>query len=262
MSVCIICSRAISSCRADGVGAAAAAASESRLLEFLPGSTVFDVTKYGAKGDGKTPDTMAVRSAAAALAAAGGGTLLFPAGTQSAVPIRRYLTGSFNLSSHTELRIETGATVLGSTRGSDWPLVEAAVVWPQFGAASDCSPRGAEKCRFMHQALVFSWNTTNVTMTGGGAFDCNSQKSTWWNCAHDLSKPPCSGAGRAHCVMFSNSTDVTVSNLHIANSPDWTLHFSSCTRLHVHHLNVTNPLEPNADGSHADNSCAFVVYQC
>ena len=54
--------------------------------------------------------------------------------------------------------------------------------------------------------------------------------------------------------MFSNVSDVEVSHLHVSNSPDWTLHFSSVTRLHVHHLNVTNPLEPNADGIDIDST--------
>ena len=88
-------------------------------------SNVFDVTAYGAVGDGKTYDTAAIRKAAASLLARGsGGTLLFPAG-------KTYLTGSFNLSSNTHVEIQKGATVLGSTRGEDWPLVVARTVWPQ-----------------------------------------------------------------------------------------------------------------------------------
>eukprot|EP00117_Sycon_ciliatum_P037899 scpid92460/ scgid28256/ Probable polygalacturonase; Pectinase len=43
-----------------------------------PGS-VFDVTKYGAKGDGKTKDTEAIRKAFADCSSPGGGTVLFPA---------------------------------------------------------------------------------------------------------------------------------------------------------------------------------------
>eukprot|EP01052_Picozoa_sp_SAG31_P063968 SAG31_NODE_22860_length_516_cov_1.203837_1_plen_88_part_10 len=62
------------------VGAAAAAA-----------AAVFDVTAFGAKGDGVTRDTAAIRNACAALARAGGGTLLFPSD-------KRFLTGAFNLS--------------------------------------------------------------------------------------------------------------------------------------------------------------------
>ena len=215
---------------------------------------VYDVTKYGAKGDGKAYDTDAVRQATAALAAAGGGSLLFPApGT--------YLTGAFNVSSHTHVEIEAGATVLGSTRGSDWPLLIAGEVWPQFGHGSDCKP-GEESCRLMHQALLFGWNLTNVSISGGGHFDCNANKETWWTCAGDLSKPPCNGYGRPHCMMLANTTDVEVSSINVSNSPDWTLHFSSVTNLHVHHLNVLNPLEPNADGIDIDASQNVLVEDC
>jgi polygalacturonase len=189
------------------------------LLPYLVGATrVFDVTKYGAKGDGVSYDTAAVRGATTALKAAGGGTLLFPApGT--------FLTGAFNISSNIMVEIELGATVLGSTRGEDWPLLVANQVWPQFGHGSDCVP-GSESCRLMHQSLLFGWNATNVTISGGGTFDCNSQKDTWWHCAKNLSMPPCSGYGRPHCFMLSNTTDVEVSHINVTNSPDWTLHFS------------------------------------
>ena len=84
---------------------------------------VFDVTKYGAVGDAKTYDTASVRQAAAAATAAGGGTLLFPAP-------RTYLTGAFIVTSHTHVEIPAGATVLWSTRGADWPLLDARMVRP------------------------------------------------------------------------------------------------------------------------------------
>lgn len=66
--------------------------------------------------------------------------------------------------------------------------------------------------------------------------------------ARNLSAPPCNGYGRPHCLMLSSAIDVIVSYLNVSNSPDWTLHFSNVTQLHVHHLNVLNPIEPNADG--------------
>ena len=102
---------------------------------------VFDVTKYGAKGDGKTYDTKAVRAAAADLAEHGGGTLLFPPGT--------YLTGAFNLSSNTLMFLEKNATVKGSDRGEDWPLIEP-LKW--YGGGSDQQSSG----NLMHQALTLS----------------------------------------------------------------------------------------------------------
>ena len=67
---------------------------------------VFNVRHYGAVGDNATYDTIAVRKAAGALAQAGGGTLLFPSGG-------KFLTGPFNISSHSVVVIEAGATVTG-----------------------------------------------------------------------------------------------------------------------------------------------------
>ena len=42
---------------------------------------IYNVRSFGATGDGKTVDTPAVNRALEAVAAAGGGTLVFPAGT-------------------------------------------------------------------------------------------------------------------------------------------------------------------------------------
>ena len=98
---------------------------------------VFDVTTFGATGDGATKDTEAIRAACAAVVAARGGTLLFPApGT--------YYTGAFNLTSNIVVKVEKGATVLGSTDGDDWPVIDIHAEWPQFGDPP------------AHQALVFA----------------------------------------------------------------------------------------------------------
>jgi polygalacturonase len=63
----------------------------------------FDVRTFGAKGDGRTLDTPAINKAIEAAAAAGGGTVDFPAGT--------YLSGSIQLKSHITLRLEGGSTL-------------------------------------------------------------------------------------------------------------------------------------------------------
>ena len=66
----------------------------------------FDVRAYGATGDGKTVDTPAVNKAIEAAAAAGGGTVYFPAGT--------YLCYSIHLKSKVVLYLDMGATVLAA----------------------------------------------------------------------------------------------------------------------------------------------------
>ena len=208
----------------------------------LAHGATFNVRDYGAVGDGKADDTAAVRKAAGALASVGGGKLLFPSSFS-------FITGSFNLTSNAELAVE--GTILGSHDGTQWPLVDAGAVWPQFGHGSDCTP-GTEQCRLMHQALIFAWRATNITLSGHGTVDARGQP--WWDCARDLSKPPCSGHGRPHLLMLSNVTGVKVADLHFQNSPDWTLHFSSVKTLRMARVYVTNPKRdaPNSDGIDLD----------
>ena len=79
-------------------------------------AAVFDVTKYGAKGDNATDDTAGVRAAFAAAKRAGGGTVLFPTG-------KAFLSGPMNVSSHTgERRGRCRAAVLPAGRAGPLPL--------------------------------------------------------------------------------------------------------------------------------------------
>lgn len=84
------------------VGEAAAPATPSA----QPSPTSFDVRKFGAKGDGKTVDTPAINRAIDAVAAAGGGSLVFPAGT--------YVCFTIRLKSFVDLYLSRGCTILAA----------------------------------------------------------------------------------------------------------------------------------------------------
>ena len=90
--------------RTGSIGMAAAAIpafSFAAAAQDTPATTavmgIFDVRKFGAKGDGKTLDTDAVNRTIDAAAAAGGGMVLFPAGT--------YLCFSIHLKSQVHLHL-------------------------------------------------------------------------------------------------------------------------------------------------------------
>jgi polygalacturonase len=81
--------------------------SASRLaMPTLAPQRVYDVTTFGAKGDGRTLDTGAINKAIETAAAAGGGTVNFPAGT--------YLSVSIHLQSNITLYLDQGATILAA----------------------------------------------------------------------------------------------------------------------------------------------------
>ena len=67
---------------------------------------VYNVRNFGATGDGKTVDTPAINKAIDTVAAAGGGTLVFPAGT--------YMCFTIRLKSNVELYLSRGCTILAA----------------------------------------------------------------------------------------------------------------------------------------------------
>src|ERR1043165_134685 len=67
---------------------------------------VFDVTRFGARGDGVRIDTDAINAAIDAAARAGGGTVYFPAGT--------YASYSILLRSNVALSLALNATLLAA----------------------------------------------------------------------------------------------------------------------------------------------------
>jgi polygalacturonase len=96
-----------------GMGLAAAAATVPAAYAATPkaaagkaGAYLFDVRTYGAVGDGKAVDTPAVNKAIEAAAAAGGGTVVFPAGD--------WLCFSIRLKSNVNLYLSQGATIVAA----------------------------------------------------------------------------------------------------------------------------------------------------
>jgi polygalacturonase len=96
-----------------GMGLAAAAApavpsaqAAPRSSAAFPAGAFFDIRTYGAAGDGKTVDSPAINKAIEAAAAAGGGTVYFPAGT--------WLSFSIRLKSHVSLFLSQGCILLAA----------------------------------------------------------------------------------------------------------------------------------------------------
>ena len=141
------------------VPAAYAAAQRSPNASALPG--IFDIRTYGAVGDGKTVDSPAINKAIEAAAAAGGGTVLFPAGT--------WLSFSIRLKSHVALHLSQGATILaadsplpGATTGYNGGTYDAAEPNTAWDAYQDYGHN------HWHNSLIWGEGINDVSITGPG----------------------------------------------------------------------------------------------
>ncbi|MGH9397804.1 MAG: rhamnogalacturonidase [Terriglobia bacterium] len=116
-------------------------------------SGVYDVRAFGATGDGKTLDTLAVNKAINAAAASGGGTVRFPSGT--------YLCYSIHLKSEVALFLDQGATILAAEpeeggKGYDPPERGPEPQYQDFGHSH------------WHNALIWGVGIENVSIVGPG----------------------------------------------------------------------------------------------
>ncbi len=114
----------------------------------------FDVTEFGATGDGTTLDTEAINKAIEAAAAAGGGTVYFPAGT--------YASFSVRLKSNIALYLDQGATLLAAepteTQGYDLaePNKWGDLKYQDFGHSH------------WHDSLIWGEDLENISILGPG----------------------------------------------------------------------------------------------
>lgn len=140
---------------AAGAMAAIAPMAEKTHAQVRNGSNsaaAFDVRTFGAKGDGASIDTPAINRAIEAAAAAGGGTVRFPAGN--------YLCYSIHLHSNVALFLDQGAVIVAAD-----PLPEG-----QPGGYDDPEPRQPWEAyqdfghNHWHNSLI--WGGARVVITG------------------------------------------------------------------------------------------------
>jgi polygalacturonase len=201
----------------------------------------FNVLDYGAKGDGKTLDTLAIRAALAAAGAAGGGTVLFPSSYT-------FLTGgSLNISANTVVQVE--GRVQGVLDSTDYIL---GTYLPWMGPDAQVASQQDQR---EWQPFLTSWMQDNITIRGSGVIDMGGTADGWWGCASDVTKPPCNGHPRPHGVRLVGGTGHTIRDVTIQNSPMWTVHISMATGVYIGNATILAPSSShNTDGIDVDCS--------
>ena len=126
------------------------------LMSCLPAlsTTSLNVRDFGAKGDGKTLDHIAINKAIEVATASGGGQVLLPAGT--------YLCGSIRMKSNVDLHLMAGAKILAAPA--------------EMGAYDESEVFGAPEYQdgghtYFHNSLIWAEGQQNISITGHGMID-------------------------------------------------------------------------------------------
>lgn len=227
----------------------------------------FDITRYGAVGDGTTSCSKAFRDAIAACAAAGGGRVAVPAG--------RFLTGAIHLESNVNLYVARGGTIAFSRDPKDY----LPVVRTRF--------EGTELMNY--SPFIYAFDKTNVAITGEGTLDGQASNEFWWGWkgnkefgwrpgepSYDAARQrllamaeegvPLSqrvfGEGDYLRPMFIQPyrcRNVLIEDVTIRNSPMWEIHPVLCTNVTVRRVTIDS-LGPNNDGCDPE-SCSDVLIE-
>jgi len=195
----------------------------------------FNVRLYGAVGDGQTWDAPAIQSVIDDCAAQGGGTVYLPAG--------QYLTGSLFLHNNISLHLDSGATILGSEKPDDYPIIHS---------------RWEGKHQDTYAPLITGQNLKNVSVVGRGTID--GRGAVWWQAKKDgtLKHP------RPRLISFSDCSNVLIEGITAINSPSWTINPVHCQNVNIRGVTIINPADsPNTDGINPD-SCRHLrlLRQC
>lgn len=206
-------------------------------------SFLLDVTRFGAKGDGKTLDTAKIQ--AAICACPKDGCVYFPAGT--------YLVTPLFLKSDITLWLDEGATILGDTDRNNYPILPGMTFSTderdEYNLGTwEGNPLDA------FASLLTGIDVKNVDIIGPGTLDGNADKSDWWK---DAKVKRC--AWRPNILFLCRCENVRVQNIKVQNSPCWNVHPYYSDKLSFLNLNIQNPSDsPNTDGLDPE-SCKDVL---
>lgn len=227
----------------------------------------FDISRYGANGDGKTDCTLAFKQAIDACTQAGGGRVFVRAGD--------FLTGPIHLKSNVELHVPAGATI----RFIRDPKRYLPLVYTRW--------EGMECMNY--SPFIYAYGQQNIAITGQGTLDGQADCETWWpwkgrtNCGwkkgdpsqlnararlQDMAEQDVAvekrvfGEGaylRPQFIQPYRCNNVLIDGITIRNSPMYEIHPVLCRNVTVRNVKISS-LGPNNDGCDPE-SCTDVLIQ-
>ena len=179
-----------------------------------------NIVDLGAKGDGKTDNTLIIQKAIDEASASGNGKVIVPAGT--------FLTGVIHIKSNVEINLAENAVWLGSAKRIDY-------------GPKDASP------------LLIAKGERNFSIIGKGTIDGNGKElikdlyamlnagtlddSEWktYNPWHQMRPEE---RNRPKIILFQNCDSIQMTGITIKNGLMWVQDYRSCTNVTIDSIKV------------------------
>lgn len=207
------------------------------LWSAVPGMYV--VTDFGAEGNGKTDDAVAIQKTIDLCSSNGGGMVLFPAG-------KTFMSGPLHLKSNVNLHFQPNSMLIANPDESIYK--ESA-----FGAN-----------RGEGMMWLSGKDIENVSITGKGRIDGNGVAfmGAELDDSYEL-KPVTDFDPRPHVLTLINARNVRITGVTISNSAYWTVHLVGCYDVAISDISLLNNLKiRNGDGIDIDHSRKVRISNC
>ena len=204
----------------------------------------FDITAFGAVGDGVTNNTVFIQKAIDSAAAKGGGRVFVPKGN--------FVTGVITLRSGVELFVSPAAVLLGSTKRTDYGTVRAS-------------------------ALIVAENQHHISIAGGGTIDGRGREvvvdvdrmlkegtlqDPQWQTANPWGQKRSAEFNRPHLLTFKNCDHVIIKGVLFKDAACWVQTYKECTNLIIDSIRVKSTAYYNNDGIDIDDCRNVKITRC
>lgn len=205
--------------------------------------TKYSILDHGAVGDGTTNDAPAIQRAIDACSAAGGGTVIVPAG-------RQFMIGSIVMKDRVELHLERGSVLDGSPHRDDYT--------ERFRV----SALSAGELRDDSQAaliLIAATGARDIAITGPGEVRGGGRHFITEDTGYIYRAPN----SRPFTVFFIDCQDVTLRDTLYTDAGLWCIRLTGIERALITGIRIDADLKyPNADGIDLDRCRGVRISDC
>ncbi len=200
---------------------------------------VYNVKKYGARGNGKKLDSPAIQKAIDACSKAGGGTVLIPAGT--------YLSATVVLKDNVTLHLEKDALLLGTT---------------DYKAYDNLDPFTEGLGIDVGWALLVAIDAKNVKLEGEGAIDGQGTALKDRHIATDKRPEGQRWGLRPFLLRVVRCENVTVKDVTLKFAGSWTSHYFQCRNVFIENVTIRSYGVAHNDGINIDGCQHVRINNC